>query len=247
MLFRSPKPRGGPFVCINATTGEEIFRADGLFRQTDWGGLAIIGDSIIATLDTYDNRIYAIGKGPSSLTVSAPDVSIDLGNSLVIRGTVMDISAGTQSQELTARFPNGIPAVSDVHQSDWMLYVYKQFQRPANATGVPVTLEVLDSNGNYRTIGTTTSNADGFFTFNWKPDIEGSYTVYASFEGSEAYYPSHALTSFAVNPAPSAAPTSQTLQGPSMADQYFLPMSVAIIIVVVIGIAISLLSLRKRQ
>ena len=241
-----PKPRGGPFVCINATTGEEIFRANGLFRQTDWGGRAIIGDSIIATLDTYDNRIYAIGKGPSALTVSAPEVSIDMGNSLVIRGTVMDISAGTHSPELTARFPSGVPAVSDEFMSEWMLYVYKQFQRPANATGVLVTLDVLDSNGNYRNIGATTSNADGFFTFNWKPDIEGTYTVYASFEGSEAYYPSHALTSFVVDPAPATA-TEQSVQEPSMADQYFLPMSVAIIVVVVIGIAISLLSLRKRQ
>lgn len=241
-----PKPRGGPFVCINATTGEEIFRANGLFRQTDWGGRAIIGDSIIATMDTYDNRIYSIGKGPSSLTVSAPEVSIDLDSSLVIRGTVMDISAGTQSQELTARFPSGVPAVSDECMSEWMLYVYKQFQRPANATGVPVTLDVLDSNGNYRNIGTTTSNADGFFTFNWKPDIDGTYTVYASFAGSEAYYPSHALTSFVVGSAP-ATPTTQSQQEPSMADQYFLPMSAAIIVVVIIGIAISLLSLRKRQ
>ena len=36
-----------------------------MFRDTRWGGNGIIGDSIIATMDTYDQRVYAIGKGPS--------------------------------------------------------------------------------------------------------------------------------------------------------------------------------------
>jgi hypothetical protein len=72
-----PLPRGAPFICVNATSGEEIWRIDGAFRQTAWGGLAIIGDSIIATMDTYDLRVYAIGKGPSATTVTAsPKVSV---------------------------------------------------------------------------------------------------------------------------------------------------------------------------
>ena len=33
---------------VNITDGTEIFNAEGLFRQTEWGGKAIIGDSIIA-------------------------------------------------------------------------------------------------------------------------------------------------------------------------------------------------------
>ncbi|MCK4266858.1 MAG: PQQ-binding-like beta-propeller repeat protein, partial [Thermoplasmata archaeon] len=52
-----PRPRGAPFTCLDAETGEVIWRVDGLFRQTRWGGRAIIGDSIIATMDTYDQRI----------------------------------------------------------------------------------------------------------------------------------------------------------------------------------------------
>ena len=74
-----------------------------------------------------------------------------------------------------------------------------QKPRPTDITGVPITLSVVDSNGNYRDIGTTTSDADGFFAFNWKPDIDGQYTVYASFAGSESYWPSHAVTAFAVD------------------------------------------------
>jgi len=64
---------------------------------------------------------------------------------------------------------------------DWMEYVYMQKPRPMDATGVPVTISVVDANGNYRDIGVVTSDADGFFNLNWKPDIEDQYNVYASF------------------------------------------------------------------
>ena len=87
--------------------------------------------------------------------------------------------------------------------------------------GVPVTLSVVDANGNYREIGTTTTS-DGFFTFSWKPDIEGAYTVYASFAGSDSYWPSHDMTSFAVDQAaPTPAPTEEPVE--STADLYFVP------------------------
>jgi outer membrane protein assembly factor BamB len=122
-----PKPRGAPFICFNATTGDKIWEIDGAFRQTMWGGQAIIGDSIIATMDTYDQRIYAIGKGPSATAVAAPGVSVTAGDSLVITGMVTDVSPGTADYALRARFPNGVAAVSDESMSEWMLYVYKQF------------------------------------------------------------------------------------------------------------------------
>ena len=138
----------------------------------------------------------------------------------------MDIAAGTKQNEQAARFPQGVPAVSDESQTAWMEYVYMQKPRPTDTTGVPVIISVVDANGNYREIGTTTSNADGFFSLNWKPDIEGKYTVYASFAGSESYWPSHAVTSFAVDPA-AATPTPEPTQAPSMADLYFMPMSIA--------------------
>ena len=242
-----PRPRGAVFSAVNLTDGTEIFRAESLFRQTDWGGRAVIGDSIIATLDTYDQRIYAIGKGPTAITVNAPDVSVDYGKTVVIKGSITDISAGTNDYALAARFPNGVPAVSDESQSTWMLYVYKNFGRPTNATGVPVELSVVDSNGNYRTIGTTTSDADGFFCFNWKPDIESQYTLYASFGGSKAYWPSHAVTCFTVDPA-AATPSPQEQQLISANDQYILPGIIGILVAVIaVGIGLALLVTRKRQ
>jgi len=241
-----PVPRGGPYICLNATDGSEIWRVNGMFRETRWGGNGVIGDSIIATMDTYDQRVYAIGKGPSETTTTAsPKVSVQ-GSSVLIEGTVTDISPGTTEYALTARFPNGVPAVSDASMSDWMLYVYKQFAHPANATGVPVSIYVLDSNNNYRQIGNTTSDADGFYSFQWSPDISGKYTVYATFGGSKAYYGSYAETSFAVDPAPTAAPTVVPQANlATTADLMTYMAVVAIAIIIAIAIA-TVFILRKR-
>ncbi len=241
-----PRPKGAAFVAVNITDGTEIFNAAGLFKQTEWGGKAIIGDSIIASVDMYDQRIYAIGKGPTALKVNAPDVSVEYGKTVVIRGTVTDISAGTKDYTIAARFPDGVPAVTDESQTAWMLYVYKNFERPLNATGVTVELSVVDSNGNYRSIGSTTSDADGFFSYNWKPDIEGAYTLYASFAGSKAYWPSHAVTSFTIDPAPPTATQQPLIQQQSAVEQYFLPAVAAIIIAIAIVGAVILLAVRKR-
>jgi hypothetical protein len=82
----NPIPRGGPFACVNATDGSEIFRANGMMRETRWGGNPVIGDSIIAGLDTYDLQIYALGKGPTKITLNAsPGVSA-LNNGVMITG-----------------------------------------------------------------------------------------------------------------------------------------------------------------
>jgi hypothetical protein len=241
----TPVPRGAPAVCLNATTGEEIWRVNGLRLGTRWGGQPLIGDSIIAGFSSYDNQVVAIGRGPSATSVTAPDTAVPFGTSVTIKGTVIDISPGTQEYALKARFPNGVPAVSDDSMSDWMLYVYNQFPRPMNATGVTVSIDVLDANNNYRNIGTTTTDADGFFSFNWKPDIDGKYTVYASFAGSKSYWPSHAVTAFTVEPAPEATP-GPTPTPVSMAEAYFVPSVIGIIVAIAVVGVVIILMLRKR-
>ncbi len=199
-----PLPRGAPFLCINATSGDVIWRANGLFRQTGWGGLAIIGDSIIATMDTYDQRVYAIGKGPSSTTVSIQNDVISLGSSVMIKGTVMDVSPGTEDEAMQLRFPEGVPAISDEDMSEWMLYVYKQFERPENATGVEVFIKILDPNGDWYSTYVT-ADENGVFSHMWTPAIAGEYHVTVIFEGSESYCTSEATTTFGVDQAPAAA------------------------------------------
>lgn len=241
----NPLPRGAPYICINATDGSEIWRVNGMFRATRWGGNSIIADSIIATMDTYDQRVYAIGKGPSAMTMTvSPKVSVEC-SSVLIEGSVMDISPGTKSAEIALRFPSGVPAVSDASQSQWMLYVWKQFERPTNASGVPVTIDVLDANGNYRNIGTTTSDGNGVFSFAWVPDIPGKYTVYVTFAGSAAYYPSFAQSAFVVDPAP-AATAEPTAKPDSAADLYFVPAIVGLLIAIIVVGLLTILVLRKR-
>jgi hypothetical protein len=243
-----PLTRGGPFCAVDIETGEEVFRADGLFRQTEWGGRAIIGDSIIATMDTYDLQVYGIGKGPTQTTVSAPDNGVPYGTSVMIRGTVKDVSPGTNSIGLSLRFPSGVSAVSDENQSAWMLYVYKQFEYKPHETwiGVPVTLYVVDSNMNAREIGTATTSAEnGAFAFAWTPDIPGTYYLYAEFKGSKAYYGSHAETAFVVDePAEATPPPTESPM--SVADMYILPSTIGIIVAIVVVGLLLVFMIRKR-
>jgi len=240
-----PLPRGAPQVCVNATDGTEIWRINGMFRNTRWGGNGVIADSIIATMDTYDQRVYAIGKGPTQTTIVAPTSSIDNGKQFIIQGRVTDISPGLSDYRITSRFPNGVPAVSDESMSDWMLYVWKQFECPTNATGVPLTISVIDANGNYRVIGTTTSDSTGHYSFAWKPDIPGVYQVFVTFAGSKAYYGSSATATFYAD-EPVATPTPEPTQPPSAADLYFIPAIVGIIIAIIAGFAVTILLLIKK-
>jgi hypothetical protein len=240
----SPLWKGAKVRCLNATTGEELWS---LSSYLGFPGRVYVAlaDGVFVYDDLYNHQITAIGKGPSALTVEAPMTSNKLGDSVVIRGTIIDTSAGTKQNEQAARFPNGVPAVSDESQAAWMEYVYKQKPRPTDITGVEVMLSVVDSNGNYRPIGTATSDADGFFTYSWKPDIEGTYIVYATFAGSESYWPSHDVTSFVVDPAP-ATPTPQPTQAPSAADLYFIPAVAGLFVAIIAVGLLTMLMLKKR-
>ena len=240
-----PLPRGAPAVCLNATTGDVIWRVDGLFRKTDWGGSPIMGDSVIAMYNTYDQQVYAIGKGPSATTVAAPDIGVPSGNSIVIKGTVTDVSPGITDYGITARFPNGVPAISDDSMGEWMKYVYAQFPRPTNATGVPVSIDIVDSNGNYRNIGSTTSDSSGAFSYQWTPDIPGKYTVIATFAGSESYWPSYSETSFAVDPAAATPTPIQQISLPPT-EMYFAASTAAIIVAIaIVGVMLALMLKRR--
>jgi outer membrane protein assembly factor BamB len=242
----APLYKGAMIRCLDAYTGNEIWTLEG-WGSGEQGKAAdfALADGYLVYLNGYDMQIYCVGKGPSAMTVDAPMTAITQGSSLVIRGTITDIAAGTNQKEQAARFPQGVPAVSDGSMGDWMAYVYMQKPRPTDVIGVPVTISVVDANGNYRDIGTTTSDADGFFAFNWTPDISGQYTVYASFAGSESYWPSHAVTSFAVDAAaPTPSPYAEIALPPT--EMYIMAGVAAIIVAVAIGFAITIMMLRKR-
>lgn len=236
-----PMFRGAQLYCVNATSGTEIWRTTSFYE-----GVTPVSDGILMALNGYDNQIYAYGMGPSKTTVTAPSVGVSTSTPITIRGTVTDISAGAQQQAVAANFPNGLPCVSDASQTGWMEYVYQQQSCPTNVTGVQVTINVLDSNGNYRTIGTTTSDGSGIFTFNWIPDIPGSYIVVADFAGTQSYYPSSAETSFIATEAATPAPTAvaqSNLATTTDLMMYIVGASIAIIIAIAIA---TVLTLRKH-
>jgi len=191
-------------------------------------------------------KVYSIGKGPSAMTIDAPKAAIELGKSLVISGTVTDISAGTQQSEQLARFPNGVAAVSDESQSLFMEAAYQQQPMYNNMTGVPVTISVIDSNNNFRDIGSTTSDVNGNFGFTWTPDISGDYEVIATFAGSNSYYPSTSSTYFYAGETPTHEPTAPQATGLATTGDlmtYNLGVGIAIIIAIAI---VGLLLLRRK-
>jgi outer membrane protein assembly factor BamB len=236
-----PKPRGAPFFCLDAETGDLVFEIDGAFRQTRWGGRALIGDSIIATQDTYNQQIYGVGKGASQTTVTSMTSAVAHDTPVIISGSVLDISPGTSDSSITLRFPNGVPAVSDASMSAWMLYVYKQFEQPMNATGVAVSIDAVDPNGNYVHLGDATTDSSGHYSLVVTPQNTGTYTVYVTFAGTNGYYGSFAETTVAVQEAAQATATPTPIANPPY-ELYTIGSAVAIIV----ALAVAVLLLRKK-
>jgi outer membrane protein assembly factor BamB len=242
--FAPPLFAGANQLALNVTNGQPVWSILGFFVNGD----KAVSDGILTDLNAYDNQIYAFGMGPSATTVSAPDIGVTTSTPITITGTVMDISAGSQQQAVAANFPHGLPCVSDASMSAFMEAVYMQQPMPTNITGVPVTISVVDANGNNRVIGTTTTNANGFFSFNWKPDITGNYTVTATFAGSQSYYGSRANTAFyASASAPTSAPTATPLTGLASNATLMYGLIAMIIVIIVIGVVLALLVVSRER
>ena len=188
--------------------------------------------------------MYSVGRGPSATTVSIQNDVITHGDTVLLKGTVMDIAAGTKQNGQAARFPNGVPAISDDDMTEWMEYLYMQQEMPMNAKGVKVTLDAFDENGNHIPIGSATSDMSGLYSIMWTPETEGKYTIIATFEGSKSYYSSYAETAIGVDPAPTEPETEPETEEPlfTTAELAILAAVVILIIIALIGILI----LRKR-
>ena len=228
-----PIQRFAMMTCTNATTGTTTWTLN--------GGVYPVGasDGYVIGLGINDGKIYCVGKGQTSTTVTAQPQD----GSVVIQGSVLDLSAGQ---------PN-TPAISDASMSVWMDYTHMQnstlLNAPPDCTGVPVTLTVVSSTGTTVNLGAVTSDGDGHFAYQWTPTTTGFYTVYATFAGTNSYFSSYAETSvnFAITPAVSPTPTP-TVAPTNLANTTDLITYIAIaVIVMIIAIAIvGALILRKH-
>jgi hypothetical protein len=230
----NPVPRFGMMTCVNATTGDITYTLNGgVFPLAAADGY-VIGYAI------NDGKLYCVGKGQTSTTVSAPQTAITAGTTVIISGTVLDQSA---AQPNTA-------AISDENMSVWMDYLNMQnstlLNAPPACIGVPVTLTAVDPNGNAINIGTVTSDTSGSFAYQWTPTTAGMYTIYATFTGSNSYYSSYAETHATVSTTPTVSPTPTPVSGlatTSSVMTYIIIAAIAIIIAIAI---VGALILRKH-
>ncbi len=243
-LFRGPNLR-----CLDAATGQEIWKILGFF-----GGMSpsssniIMADGILVGLNSFDNQLYAFGKGSSGTTVTIQNDMSVLGNKVMVKGTVTDQSpVGRRNINDVLQVPlKDTPAISDQDMTAWMEYMFMQQEKPTNAQGVDVSLSAIDPNGNSVPIGTTTSDMNGNYAIAFNPEVPGTYQIIANFAGSKAYGPSSATTYLTVEDAAQATATPAP-QPESIADTYFVPAIAGIIIaIIVVGAILALLLLRKR-
>jgi outer membrane protein assembly factor BamB len=237
-LYRGPNLR-----CIDADTGDEIWKMP--FFDSD----AVISDGYLVALNSLDMQIYCIGKGPSKTTVTVQDNIISKGDSVMITGTVTDQSPGAKTTEVMAKSSceEGVPCIADGYMSEWMEYLYQQQAIPADASGVPVTLDAIDPNGNFIHIDTVTSDMSGMFKKMWTPETEGEYTIMATFEGSKSYSSSYSETAIGVGPA--QAPSGPIEPEPT-AEAPFITTEVAILIaavIVAVAVIVGFWIIRKRK
>jgi hypothetical protein len=228
----APYTRGWSSYCVNMTDGSLIYK---LNEPMVAGGMA---DGYTTYSDGYDGFMYVVGKGPSQTTISGPQTAINAGQSVILTGTVTDLTPSLL----------GKPCISDEYMGTYMSWLYLQtpVNLPSNVTGVPVSLDAMDPNGNYQHIGDTTSDQTGTYTFMWTPDptLTGKWTVTASFTGSNGYGSSWADTAIGVTSAPASQtplPTQTAIANPPY-ELYTLGMGIAIIA----AIAVAVLILKKR-
>ncbi len=213
----TPLYTNGLTRCVDAYTGKEIW------TLTGWGGYpsrtgAAVAEGYFAYFNCYDSQIYCIGKGPSATSVTVRNDVIESGADVLVTGRVIDTASGTKQNAQSARFPNGVPAVSDESMKEWMEYVYMQKEKPNNVKGVSVHLTAIDPNGNFQDLGTAVSDDLGNYAIAWTPPVPGLYNVRATFDGTDSYYRSEAGTSFVVSKTKAApavvTPTPTATQPP---------------------------------
>ena len=221
-------------LLLDAYTGKNIWNiscGQGIAGSREWQGA--LADGYLALTNEYDGNLYVYGKGKSSTSITAPQTAVTLGQSIMLTGKVLDQSPGS---------PN-TPAISDDWMGQWMEYIHQGRPMPIDATGVSVSIDAVDPNGNNVHIGDAISDISGTFTFLWKPEIAGKYDIMATFIGSASYGSSYATTAVGVVNAPESTPTPTTSQ---LTQAQYTTIDLVIVAAVIVAILIGLVNLRRH-
>ncbi len=221
-----PLWRGSMVRAIDAYTGKELWVIN------DYNMGLAVADGFLVSGNAYNNMIECYGKGKSAITVTTTPKITTTAGSILIEGTVTDQSPGAP----------GTPAIADQYMQKWMEYIYMQQAKPADAVGVQVKLTATDSNGNSHDIGTVTSDINGDYAISWKPTSESMYTITATFDGTNSYWPSSETTHLSV-----VAATSDSSSNIESNNALNTLLYIIIALVAVVLIAVVALFLRKSK
>ena len=231
-----PITRGWRLFCINATTGAGLWNITGIMTP------GAIADGYLTASNSYDGYMYVFGKGQSATTVSAPQTAITAGTPAIISGTVLDQSPAQK----------GKACVSEASMTTYMEYIHMQqpidgLWHNITVTGVPVSIDAVDPNGNSMHIGTATSDVSGIFAYTWTPAIAGNYKIMATFIGSNSYGSSYGETAATVVNAPAITSTATPNQATAATTSDVMTFSLIGAIIVIIALAIVAVLLLKRK
>ena len=238
----APLTRGWSIYAINATTGDLLWSTTGPMIP------GVVSDGYLTATNYYDGYMYVFGMGQSATTVTAPLDQIIPGQTVTITGSVTDKSPMTTQ---TAEYAPGtaVPCVSHDSMGAFMAYLFQQAPCPTNLTGVPVSIDAVDPNGNHVHIASVTSDGTtGQFGCHWTPTIAGQYTIYATYAGDDSYGYSTAAT-YATITSQTTTATPTTTAAPSNLATTADIMTYIIVGVIAIIIAIAIvgaLILRKK-
>jgi len=181
-----PRTRGHEIIAIDEATGQFLWRLPIGINPS-----AVVNGYLIG-VDSENGMQYGIGKGQTKTSITVPLTTVVAGTSVLIQGSILDLSPGA---------PN-TPAVSDADMDEWMDYLYGQnatlINNPPTPQGVNIRLTAVDPNGNQIDIGVVTSDSSGLYKTMWTPEHEGTYTIYATFDGSDSYWGSYATAALGV-------------------------------------------------
>ncbi|MFB3888982.1 MAG: PQQ-binding-like beta-propeller repeat protein [Candidatus Bathyarchaeia archaeon] len=231
----------GYTICLNATTGDEIWR---YWTPTSATDVSLVDGNLYT--ETIEDYIWCWGKGPTTTTTTATSQAITLGQSTVIYGSVEDMSPFSQQHpELQYPWVKGVPiTLSYIKDGGWVDFAKLQ----TNDYGEFEYAWTASETGAYTVIARFEGN-DAYYWSSGKTMVQVSPAPPSPSPkptATQAATPTPTPT-LTLPPTTSAPSPSQT-QAPPPAEAPNLVIYVAIAAVVIVAVVVAVaVYLRKRR